>query len=109
MRRKFEILFFEGGKRKPAEKFLLSLSKDTIAKVLRLFDLLEDYGPLIGMPYVKRVTSQIFELRIRGKEEVRFLFTTKVKTIIVLHGFKKKRQKIAKREIETALKRLTKI
>lgn len=109
MSKKFEILFFEKNKNKPTEKFLLNLTKSTISKVLRILDLLENYGPLIGMPYVKKVNSKLYELRIRGKEEVRFLFTYHGNLIRVLHGFKKKKQKIPQKEIKIAFKRLTSI
>ena len=107
MPKKFTIEFFEHRKTKPPEKLLYSLSKNTISKTLRYFDLLENYGPLIGMPYVKKITSSLYELRIRGREEVRFLFTCKRTNITILHGFKKKKQKIPQKEIKTALGRLT--
>lgn len=61
------------------------------------------------MPYVKKITSQLFELRIKEREEVRFLFTVRKNKIIILHGFKKKKGKIPKKEIEIAQKRLTEI
>lgn len=72
-----------------------------------MFDLLEKYGPEIGMPYVKRISKDLFELRIRKQESVRFLFTLKNKIIWILHGFKKKRKKIPNKEIGIALNRLT--
>lgn len=62
---------------------------------------------MIGMPYVKKIRADLYELRVRGKEETRFLFTVSKKTITVLHGFKKKRNKIPQKEIKIALKRLT--
>ncbi|MFC1790773.1 type II toxin-antitoxin system RelE/ParE family toxin [Patescibacteria group bacterium] len=104
---KFEIIFFESGQSKPPEKFLLSLPEKTIAKALRLFDLLEKYGPQIGFPYVKKVSSQLWELRIKGQNESRFFFTVLQKKIFILHGFRKKTQKIPPKEIRLAQKRLT--
>jgi phage-related protein len=109
MRKKFEIFFYEVGGRKPPEKFLFSLPEKAIAKTLRIIDLLEIYGPIVGMPYVKKVESNIYELRITGRENVRFFFTVQEKIITILHGFKKKSQKLPRKEINIAQKRLTRI
>lgn len=49
------------------EKFIQSLEEFTIAKILRTIDLLEKFGIRLGMPHSKRVSSKLFELRIRGK------------------------------------------
>ena len=109
MEKKFEIFFFEVGSRKPPERFLHSLPEKTIAKTLRIIDLLEIYGPLVGMPYVQKIEPEIYELRITGRENVRFLFTVREKSIVILHGFKKKRQKLPREEIKAAQNRLTRI
>ncbi len=106
---KYEIIFFANAKHSPVEEFISSLSKPTIAKTLRLLDLLGTYGPPIGMPYVKKITADLFELRIRGQEEVRILFSMKKNILYLLHVFKKKQMKIPSREIETAQKRLQEI
>ncbi len=56
------------------EKFIKSLEKSTIAKVLRIIDLLELFGNRLNMPHSKKVVSHLFELRIRGVHEVRILY-----------------------------------
>ncbi len=92
------------------EKFITSLEKQTIAKVLRSVDLLEEFGHRLGMPHSKKVTKDLFELRIRGQQEVRIFYAFKKNIIYLLRGFIKKSQKIPQREIEAAhkqLKRLT--
>lgn len=109
MKKKFEIFFFESGRQKTPEKFLYSLSEKTIAKALRIIDLLEIYGPMLGMPYVKKIETEIYELRITGKENVRFFFSIKSGKIMILHGFKKKVQKAPRKEIKIAQGRLTRI
>ena len=103
----YQIELYEVGKRKIIDDFIDSLTDKTITKVFWMIDLLEKYGPEIGMPYIKRVTNNLFELRIRKQESVRFLFTLKNKTIWILNGFKKKRMKIPNKEIKIALTRLT--
>ncbi|MDP3995482.1 MAG: type II toxin-antitoxin system RelE/ParE family toxin [bacterium] len=90
----------------PAQAFIFSLEDDAIAKVLRTIDLLERFGNKLGMPHSKKITSRIFELRIRGKQEVRLFYTFHQLRIIVLHGFVKKSRETPKREIENAQQRL---
>jgi len=104
----FQIKLYETNKRKVVDDFIISLTDKTISKIFWLFDLLEKYGPNIGMPYVKRIAVNLFELRIRKQESIRFFFTLKSNTIIILHGFKKKKMKIPIKEIEIAKNRLTK-
>lgn len=106
----WNVIVFESERgEKLVEEFIKSLSPSTISKVVHGIDLLEKFGPYVGMPHSKRITKQIYELRIRGKEEVRILYAFLKSTIYLLHGFKKKRQKTPRREIETAQKRLDSI
>jgi len=104
----FKIELYENNGRKIIEDFIISLTDKTISKIMWLFDILEKYGPNIGMPYVKKITVNLFELRIRKQESIRFFFILKKNTIIILHGFKKKKMKIPIKEIEIAKNRLTK-
>ena len=80
--------------------------KPTFAKVLRTTELLEYYGPYLGMPHSKRITRVISELRIRGKIEVRILYVQSDRTIYLLHAFQKKSQKTPKKELKIAEARL---
>lgn len=87
------------------ETFIQSLEKPAIAKILRTLDLLERFGHQLGMPHSKSVASGIFELRIRGTQEVRLFYTFHKDTAVILHGFVKKINKLPIREMETAIKR----
>jgi len=88
------------------EKFVASLEKSTIAKILRTIDLLEYFGYQLGLPQSKKVKSNLFELRIRGQQEVRIFYTFKNSAAILLHGFTKKSQKIPKQELRQAIKKM---
>lgn len=101
------MVFYQIGKRKVIDDFIESLTDKTISKIFWMIDLLEKYGPEIGMPYVRKIGKNLYELRIRKQESVRLLFTKKYKTIWILHGFKKKKMKIPNKEIRIALNRLT--
>ena len=98
-----EIKFFDGA----LEKFISELEKPTIAKVLRTIDLLESFGQQLGMPHSKKVDKGLFELRVRGKQEVRVFYAFHDNQAILLHGFVKKSQKITKKELNTANQKLT--
>jgi phage-related protein len=92
------------------EKFIESLQNHTIAKVLRTFDLLEKFGNELKMPHSKKVEKGLFELRIRGVQEVRFLYMfQKEKIVIVLSGFVKKTNKISQRQLNLAKNRKNQI
>lgn len=86
--------------------FIKILEKQTQSKILRGIELIEKYGPRVGMPHVKKITATLYELRTRGQQEVRILYSIRHGTAILLHGFVKKTQKTPQREIETAEKRL---
>lgn len=90
----------------PVATYLLTLDATTQAKTAHLIDLLEQYGPNLGMPHSKKMTRDLYELRIRGKVEVRVLYTFRGTEIYLLHAFQKKSQKTPVRELEAALKRL---
>ncbi len=89
------------------EKFIQNLETPTIARVVRTIELLEKFGNQLGMPHSKKVDSKLYELRIRGQQEIRILFAFHKGLIVLLHGFVKKSDKIPKREFETAHKKLS--
>ncbi len=106
------VLYQMSPKRRPVEKFIKSLDGKTQAKLIRIIELLKEYGLDIGMPHSKYVKNGIFELRIRGKVEVRIFYVVQKKTIILLHGFIKKTNKIPDKELRLTLsraKQLTKL
>lgn len=78
----------------------------TIAKIAHAIDLLGKHGSLLAMPHAKKVTNQLHELRIRGKQEIRILDAFSSRKIYLLHGFKKKQDKIPPKELHTAEVRL---
>ncbi len=84
------------------EKFIFSLTKQTQAKVLRTIDLLEKFGNDLGLPHSKKITKELFELRIRGQEEIRITYAFVHKAAILLYGFKKKSQSISKRDLNAS-------
>ncbi|OGE14710.1 hypothetical protein A3F00_03480 [Candidatus Daviesbacteria bacterium RIFCSPHIGHO2_12_FULL_37_11] len=89
----------------PVEEFIRSLDRSTVSKFTHNANLLEKHGPILGMPHSKKLTPDLYELRLRGKEEVRIIYGFIGRKIYLLHGFKKKTQQIPTKEIEVAQKR----
>lgn len=103
----WNIFLFETDRgEKPVEEFIKSLSPKTIAKATHTIDLLQEYGSFLNMPHARKLNSDIYELRIRGKQEIRILYTIDKKDIYLLHAFKKQTQKTPPKEITIALKRM---
>ena len=104
---KYEIEFYktETGKA-PAKEFITSLDAKMKAKILRVFDLLENNGPEVRMPHTEPLGDGIFEIRAKqGSDITRLLYFFRVgRKIIVTNGFIKKTQKTPLNEIETAKK-----
>ena len=88
---------------KNLEKFIQSLGKASIAKVLRTIELLEYFGDKLTMPHSKKIAGKLYELRIRGQQEIRILYVFHKKEIVLLSGFMKKTGKTPRSEIQKAL------
>lgn len=87
-------------------KFIESLERPTIAKIMREIDLLEKFGHQLDMPHSRKIAANLFELRIRGIQEVRIFYTFSGERVVLLHGFIKKSQKIPLRERVLATQKL---
>ncbi len=87
-------------------RFIVTTPHFTQARILRELELLEQYGRSLPMPHSKKVTKQLFELRVRGKQHVRLLYCFIEQRILVIHGFIKKSNAIPVKEIRTATQRM---
>ena len=88
------------------ECFIQGLERRALVKVLRTIDLLEEFEYRLGMPHSKKVLPQLFELRIQGQPEVRILYTFRRNSIVLLHGFIKKSQRLPQKELLLAQRKL---
>ena len=73
--------------------------------------MIEEFGPSLEIPYTSPIGKGLFEIRVKGKEGIgRSIFcTVKGKEIIVLHSFVKKTQKIPKKDLDIARKRMKEV
>ena len=90
----------------PVDDFIETLDGDTIGKLLRALNLLETQGYRLGMPHSKHIVGKIYELRVRGKIEIRIFYGYYTSIIYLLHGFVKKAQKTPIRELKIAEQRM---
>ncbi len=97
-----EIKFFDD----TLEKFIMALEPPTVAKILRTIDLLEKFGNALGLPHSKKIGPQMFELRVRGKQEVRILYTFYMNAAVLLHGFMKKADRISRKDLKAAHRKI---
>lgn len=98
-----EVIYFSSKIR----DYLLSLETVASTKSFRLIKLLETFGNMLGMPYSKKIATNLYELRARGQQEVRIFYCFHQNKAVILHAFIKKSQKTPLKEIETALVRIT--
>ena len=63
------------------------------------------------MPYSKKITPNLYELRVLGKNNLRILYTidSDEREIILLHAFAKKSQKLNVKDISLAESRRKRI
>lgn len=94
----------------PVQNFIESLNVKAQAKVARSLDLLEEFGLRLGQPHFKRIVGreELWELRTRlASDNFRILlFPAQGDKLILLHGFAKKTDKVAKRDLEIAEARM---
>lgn len=96
-----------GSGEKVVDEFIKRQQPQAKAKIAHTVKLLKQYGNKLGLPHSKPLGSGLYELRIRGKEELRIIYCFgRKKTTYLLHGFKKQTQDIPKRELDLAMYRM---
>lgn len=93
----------------PVNDFILELDLKAQSKVRDTITMLQEFGLRLGLPHVKKLTgTELWELRIVGGDSIRiFYIAISGRNFLLLHGFKKKKDKIPPKEIKVAQDRLT--
>lgn len=99
-----KLIFFDNS----VKKLIANLESGTKAKVFRQTNLLKEFGEDLRMPYSRRIGKNLFELRVRGQQEVRIFYTFK-NAAILLHTIIKKTQKTPEKELKVARRKLKEI
>lgn len=92
----------------PVNDFILSLEVKAQSKIKDSIKLLQEFGIRLGSPHIKKLTgTELWELRILGSDSIRiFYIAITGKNFLLLHGFKKKKDKTPPKEIRIAEDRL---
>lgn len=109
MDEKWKIELYESARgERPVEEFFDSLETKARLKINHAIELLETFGLEGGYPHIKKLTgSDLWEYRILGSDSIRIFYVSMTrKTFLILHGFKKKKQKTPTKEIKIAEERL---
>jgi phage-related protein len=91
----------------PVRDFILELAREDRKEIGSDIFTVQKGFPL-GLPLVEKLDADLWELRSHIPDGIcRIFFTIHQKTMVLLHGFVKKSQKIPSKEIKTAKGRLT--
>ena len=90
---------------------VLAFPEGILANFLHIVELIEEFGPKIGMPFTRSIKSGLFEIRAKGKEGIaRALYCRLAgKELVILNAFVKKKQKTPKKELALARKRMKEV
>lgn len=93
------------------EKDILNLPIELLSEFLGMQEMMEIKGPCLGMPFTRAMGNGLFEMRIRGKDNIARIFygTVIAGEIVILHNFIKKTQNTPDHELKLAKKRLKEI
>jgi len=103
----FKAVFFEtvNGKM-PAKEFIRGLTKEDQKETGADIRIVQENFP-IGLPLVKKIKPELWEIRSTIKDGIcRVFFTVSAENIVLLHAFLKKTQKTPPKEIDVAVERL---
>jgi len=94
----------------PVADFIERLPTKDAAKIIRMFELLEQFGLQLGQPHVTKLEGQsgLWELRVKRASNIfRFFYVAWTgQMFLVLHGFRKKEPRTDRRQIAKAVTRL---
>ncbi len=93
------------------ESDVLQLPGTIQAKYWRFLDVMQEFGPNLGLPHTKPMGNGLFEMRLKGAEGIaRVFYCTMInKKIIMLHSVIKKTTKTPPNELLIANKRMKEI
>jgi phage-related protein len=84
----------------------LAFPSGILANFLHIAEMVEELGPNLGKPYVGRLSSGLYEIRVKGKEGIgRSIYSVvKGQEVVILHSFIKKTQKTPKKDLDLGKK-----
>ncbi|MGI0481064.1 type II toxin-antitoxin system RelE/ParE family toxin [Geminocystis sp. CENA526] len=101
------VIFYRSENNKePVREWLKNLSQEEKKLIGEAIKTVQFSYP-IGMPLVRKISTDLWEVRINLKNKIaRVFFSIQNQSMILLHGFIKKSQKTPNKELEIAQIRL---
>lgn len=96
---------------KKVSEATFAFPKGILANFLHIVEMIEQFGPSLGMPYTKTLGKGLYEIRAKGKEGIgrSFFCTIKGNEVVILHSFIKKTNKTPKKDLDIARKRMKEV
>ncbi len=103
----WQVTFYSPG----VQKEIARLPRGLLAKYVRLTELMENYGPDIGMPHTRHMGKGLIEMRFSAPEGIARVFyvTVAAREIVILHTFIKKTNATPKKDLAIAVQRLKEV
>lgn len=89
--------------------FFNTLDKVSKAKAISLLEMLALKEYQLRMPYSKKITRDIYELRVQSFQNIRIFYTFYQSQIFLLHIINKKTQTLRSKDIKIARNRLRRL
>ncbi len=88
-----------------------AITPGIVARFARVTELVCEFGPGLGMPFVRHLGGGLYEIRVRAPEgHGRFLFCNAGgKMLVVLHSFLKKARKTPRKDLKLARQRMREV
>lgn len=104
---KWKITYYNGRVKETLEGWPDKL----LAHYLRIIDMIETYGPNLGLPFTRAMGDGLFEIRARSHQGIgRAFFCTLVgQEVVVLHSFIKKTNETPQKELTIARRRMKEV
>jgi len=102
------IFYMDRNGNEPVKDFIIKQSYEARAEILHVLDLLYKFDLLLGKPYIEKVEGKVWALRIKHSSDYyRILyFASSGQTFVLLHGVKKKTDKLLSNDIKLAIERM---
>lgn len=104
---RLRVIFYRTtGGNEPVREWLKALPPDD-RKIIGHDLKTAQYGWPLGMPLIRKVEAGLWEVRTRLQDRIaRVIFTVEGETMVLLHGFVKKSEKLPLQDLQLARQRL---
>jgi phage-related protein len=104
---RLQVIFYRTtGGNEPVREWLKALPPDD-RKIIGHDLKTAQYGWPLGMPLIRKVEAGLWEVRTRLQDRIaRVIFTVEGETMVLLHGFVKKSEKLPLQDLQLARQRL---